>query len=235
MPPGLHLFGAVHLLILAAVPVLAALLARIQRSLGPQSRLIRYGLAAALLASTVAYYGDPFLHGERMFPGHVPLELCDASLWLVILVLITLRPALFDLVWYLAVAGAAQALLTPNLQEPSLFRAVQYFVDHGLLVACPLFLVWSGLARPRPGSVLRAMVALNVFALFVGSFDALFRTDYMFLRSKPPTASALDLLGPWPWYILACEPFALACFLLLWLPFRKAPGMAASELEEAAN
>ena len=79
------------------------------------------------------------------------------------------------------------------------------------------------------------MVALNGFALFVGSFDALFGTDYMFLRSKPPTASALDLLGPWPWYILACEPVALGCFLLLWLPFRKAPAMVASGIEEAAN
>ena len=235
MPPGLHLFGMVHLLIVAAVPLLAAVLAAWQRRLGAESRGLRYGLAAALVASTIAYYGEPFLHGEKMFPGHVPLELCDASLWLVVVAMLTVKPAVFDIVWYLAVAGATQALLTPNLQEPSLFRAVQYFVDHGLLVAGPLFLVWSGLARPRPGSLLRAMVALNGFALFVGSFDALFGTDYMFLRSKPPTASALDLLGPWPWYILACEPVALGCFLLLWLPFRKAPAMVASGIEEAAN
>ena len=44
----------------------------------------------------------------------------------------------------------------------------------------------------------------------------------MFLRAKPVTGSALDLLGPWPWYILSVEGMGLALFLLLYLPFRKA-------------
>jgi len=90
------------------------------------------------------------------------------------------------------------------------------------VVAGALFLLWSGQARPRPGSVVRAMGWLNIFAVFVGIFDYLFKTDYMYLCAKPQAASLLDVLGPWPWYIAAAEVGALGAFLLLYLPYRKA-------------
>ena len=45
----------------------------------------------------------------------------------------------------------------------------------------------------------------------------------MFTRSPPPTGSLLDVLGPWPWYLLACEAVALVAFAALTLPFAQAP------------
>jgi len=37
---------------------------------------------------------------------------------------------------------------------------------------------------------------------------------------KPPTASLLDLLPPWPWYILWMEAIGLVVMcLILYLPF----------------
>jgi len=75
--------------------------------------------------------------------------------------------------------------------------------------------------RPRPGSVLRALLGINVFAAFVGTFDVIFKTDYMYLRAKPQNASLLDYLGPWPWYLVAAELVALIVFGLLYVPFRK--------------
>ena len=38
------------------------------------------------------------MHGQRMFPDHLPLELCDLSMWLVLIALLTLKPAVFDAV-----------------------------------------------------------------------------------------------------------------------------------------
>jgi hypothetical integral membrane protein (TIGR02206 family) len=115
------------------------------------------------------------------------------------------------------------ALLTPNLWEPfPSFGTVQFFVAHGLIVTGALYLAWSKLARPRRGSVLRAMLGINIYAAFVGAFDFVYKTDYMYLRAKPQNASLLDVLGPWPWYILAAEGVALIVFTLLYLPFRRA-------------
>lgn len=222
MPTGIPIFGPVHLAILAAVPAFATLLAMLHSRFPSAGKRIRVGLSVLLFASFASYYGSFAAYGVPMIPNHLPLELCDFSLWLVMAALLTLRPAVFDLAYYWALAGASMSLLTPNMLHPSLFLAIQFFADHGLIVAATLYLVWSEQARPRQGSVVRALVALNVLAAAVGSFDAFFKTDYMFLRAKPSTVSLLDLLGPWPWYILSLEAVGLGLFLLLYLPFRHA-------------
>jgi uncharacterized membrane protein YwaF len=43
----------------------------------------------------------------------------------------------------------------------------------------------------------------------------------MFLRHKPQTPSLLDLMGPWPWYILTGALLAIAMFAALDAPFRR--------------
>lgn len=210
-----------HLLILAAVPLFAALCAAAQRGLPPGSSALRWLLATLLLLSSLMYYTYLAVHGQLTFPDQLPLQLCDTSLVLVVVALLTLSPAVFDIAYYLALAGASMSLLTPNLaQDAPAFLCVQYFLDHGLIVAGVLYLVWSGQARPRPGSVSRTMIFVNLFALIVGTFDFVFKTNYMYLRAKPDNVSLLTYLGPWPWYILAAEPVALALFLLLYLPYR---------------
>lgn len=34
-------------------------------------------------------------------------------------------------------------------------------------------------------------------------FNSLSGTNYLFVNRKPPGGSSLDLLGPWPWYLVA--------------------------------
>ena len=216
------MFGPAHVAILCTVPALAALLAFAHGSGVRGSKVIRFVLALLLGATSVSYYAYFAARGAQMFPNHVPLELCDASLWLVVVSLLTLRPAVFDVAYYWAIAGATQSLFTPNLVNPTPFLSIQFFINHGLIVCATLYLVWSGQARPRRGSVARSLVAANLYAVIVGTFDSLFKTDYMFLRSKPPTPSLLDVLGPWPWYIVVCEFVAVGLFVVLYLPFRSA-------------
>ena len=222
MHPGFSLFGAAHVVILCSVPALAGATSFAHRRFPAAGRSIRLGFASALLADTVAYYAWRIAHHCITFPDHMPFELCDASMALSALSLLLLRPLLFDLAYYWALAGASMALLTPNLLEPfPSFGSVQFFVSHGLTVAGVLYLMWSGQARPRPWSVARAFIGVNVFAVLVGAFDCLYKTNYFYLRFKPANPSLLDFLGPWPLYIVGTEVVTLALFLLLYLPARR--------------
>jgi hypothetical integral membrane protein (TIGR02206 family) len=222
MATHFHLFGAAHLSILAAIALVGGTLAALQRRLGKGVRWLRMGMGTLLLADAALWFAWQAWLGQPLFPANLPLELCDATLVLVAIVLLTLHPLLFDVAYYTALGGTTMALLTPDLWEefPSV-ATVQFFVAHGLVVAAVLYLAWSGLAQPRPWSVARAMAAINIYAAAVGVFDWRFGTNYMYLAQKPESASLLDLLGPWPWYIAASEGVALALFTLLWLPWRR--------------
>jgi hypothetical integral membrane protein (TIGR02206 family) len=220
MRPHFKIFGPVHLAILGFIPVVAAILASIQRR-GHGTKWVRLGLALALLLNSVVWFGYMGVRGWLRFPDSLPLELCDATLCLALIALLTLNATIFDLAYYGALVGTSMALLTPDLWEPfPSLSGVEFFIMHGLVVVSVLYLVWSNEARPGPGSVWKAMLAVNAYAAAVGTFDFVFKTNYMYLRSKPANASLLDYLGPWPWYIASSEVVALLLFALLYLPFR---------------
>ncbi len=204
-----------------SVPALAAGLAFISRRNAAAARPIRYALGAALLLNEVVWYVYQIQHGYLRFPGQLPLQLCDLAVWLVAISALRRSAWALDLVWYWGLAGAGMAILTPDLWTPfPSYLAIAFFLSHGGVVATILYLVWSREARPRPGSFWRSWLALNGIAAVVGIFNAVFKTNYLYLCQKPGNPSLLDLLGPWPLYIILVEPLVLCFFWLLWLPFR---------------
>lgn len=221
MQSNFRLFGPTHIAILSAAPAAAAILALLARRFRQQEKAIRLALGAFLILNAFFWYGYQAWRHWLSFPGSLPLELCDATLCLTIIALFTLSAAIFDLAYYGALAGTSMALLTPDLWEPfPSFATVEFFLTHGTVVVAVLYLVWAGSARPRPGSVWRAMLAVNAFAAAVGVFNVIFKTDYMYLCWKPANPSLLDFMGRWPWYIASGEGIALVLFTLLYLPFR---------------
>lgn len=216
-----RLFGPVHLTILGTIVGLPAVLAAIARRFVRWRRWLRIGVATGLLLNAAVWYAYLAFRGWLTFPNGLPLELCDATLCVTAIASFTLNPTAFDLAYYGALAGTSMAVLTPDLWEPfPSFSTIQFFIAHGLVLVAVLYLVWSGEARPRPGSIWRAMLGLNVFAAIAGAFDFVFRTNYMYLRAKPENRSLLDYFGPWPWYLVISEFFAFGLFTLLCVLFR---------------
>lgn len=43
----------------------------------------------------------------------------------------------------------------------------------------------------------------------------------MFLSHKPENASLLDVLGPYPWYILSLEGLLITLSIIVWVIFRE--------------
>jgi hypothetical integral membrane protein (TIGR02206 family) len=215
--------GPAHLAILAAVPAGAWALATSVRGRPRAARRVRAVLAAAIGLNELAWYAYAVRHGWLDPPAGLPLDLCDVAVWLTVvaLALPAPRPFLLEVVYYVGIAGSGMALLTPDVAGgTAAFPAVEFFVVHGAVVGSALFLVWSGALRPRPGSWWRVFLAVNGWAVAVGLVDLRFGTNYMYLREKPAGGTLLDLLGPWPWYLLGGEAVAALLLWLLQLPFR---------------
>lgn len=219
--------GAVHLAILAAVPGLAGLLAWTVRRGMLRARPAAAVLGAFLACNELIWYAYR-LHEEGIrFPEGLPLELCSLTLWLTVISALTLQPRIFEFAYLVGIAGSGMAILTPDLWAPTLsYPTVYFFLAHGGVIVTLLFMVWTGLARPRPGCVWRVLLLVNFYAAALGIFNAIFHTNYMYLCEKPASASILDLFGPWPVYLLGGEAVGIILFWLLWLPFRRGQATA---------
>jgi hypothetical integral membrane protein (TIGR02206 family) len=81
-------------------------------------------------------------------------------------------------------------------------------------VAATLLVLGLGL-RPRDGALGRVVAATGLVAACAAAATALTGGNYMFLREPPEEASLLDLLGPWPWYVVATGALGVALLALL--------------------
>ena len=179
------------------------------------------GLAVLVLAAYLTENVAIVVRGTWSLERSLPLQLTDAVTIIAALALWSPRPLLFELAYFWALTASLQAVLTPDLDSafPSLFFFT-YFTTHGGAVVAALFLALGRGLVPRQGAVLRVFLATVAFAALAGLADLLTGGNYMFLREKPEAASLLDLMGPWPWYLLSGALLAIAMFAALDAPFR---------------
>jgi len=211
-----------HLAALAATAlVTAALCAAARRRPGPWVLPASIALGALVAGSEAAWIAWLVWRGAWTPATGLPLQLCDAATALAAAALWTRRQALVELLWFWALAGTLQALLTPDVQQrfPDALW-LQYYAVHGGIVAAALFLVVGLRIRPRRGAAVRAAALTAAYAAVVGAVDLVTGGDYLFLRQPPADPSLLDAMGPWPWYLPGAAVLAIVLFALLQAPFQ---------------
>jgi hypothetical integral membrane protein (TIGR02206 family) len=148
---------------------------------------------------------------------NLPLHLSDVVTIVSVLALWSARPLLVELTWFWGLTASLQAVLTPDLGSAEFPELVwwTFFVAHCGAVVAALVLVVGRRIVPGPGAVWRAFGATAVVAVAAGAANLLTGGNYMWLREKPDEGSLLDVMGPWPWYIVGAAAFGLLLFSVL--------------------
>jgi hypothetical integral membrane protein (TIGR02206 family) len=233
------LLSAEHLGALVATGLAAALLIIVARK--RNEREIAYicrALAVVLVVDEVSWWvfvatgGVP---GAQLAQA-LPLQLCDITTLIAALALWFRRPLLVELTYFWGLAGSFQGLLTPDLPQhfPS-YPYVQYYVAHGGIVAAALLLVVGLRVHPRPFAVAWVGLLALMYAALLGLVDAATGANYMYLGSKPAAPTLLDLMGPWPWYLLGAAALGVLFLAILDAPFYVGRRRSRLEPQEVAR
>jgi len=157
----------------------------------------------------------------------LPFQLCDVVAFVSAAALLSRNPLLVELTYFWGLAGTANGLISPDVQvDFPHYLYLQYFIAHGTIVAAALFLVVGLRITPRKGAVLRVFAMTLVLTAVVALVNLLTGGNYMYLRHTPGVPTLLDLMGPWPWYIVAATGVAVALFVALDLPFYRGRSQA---------
>ena len=188
-----------------------------RRSGSRSSRRAARGLAVLIAGAYLAEHLTYAARGDWTASVNLPFHLSDvvtvvavAALW---------RPQallLVEALFYWAFSASLQAVLSPSVGEA--FPGVlffTYFATHAGVIVAASLLVFGCRRLPRRGAVVRVYGLTLVVALAAGVASVATGGNYMFLRAKPPEASLLDLMGPWPWYIVGGAVVALIVLLAL--------------------
>lgn len=184
-------------------------------------KAFRYAFAAFIALQQLSLYVWYTAAGEWSAEVTLPIQLCDLSVFLSVAVLLTKRQLISELLYYWGLAGATQAILTPDIGSYTWphFVFYQFFISHGVILLTCLYMIIVEKFRPSSRSVLRTLIITNLYGILILFVNRLTGGNYLFLSNKPVGGSLLDLLGPWPWYLLSLEAVALILFTLLYLPF----------------
>lgn len=219
-PPPFQAFGPAHLVTLAVIAAIATAMivsARRSRQLG---RVWEMGMAIALLTVWPSAVAIHLRSGTLTAEILLPLHYCDLAALTGAVALLTHRQLCCEIVYFFGLAGTLQGLITPALTYdfPSL-RFFHFFLLHGGVVTTAIYVVTAMRHQPRRGAVGRMMALTLIYAVMAAGVNKLSGTNFGFLSAPPPTASLIDHLGRWPWYIGSMIVLAALFYALLYLPF----------------
>ena len=213
-------YGTAHLVALTIFVVglaPAVLLGRRERRTGSRtvSRVAAIAIPAVHVPTQIYDAMTGFELGVTL-----PFHLSDLAWIVTAIALWTHHSYAVACTYFWGLVLTTQAIITPSLGED--FPGVRFFAYwfiHLTIVWAALFLVW-GVGRHPGWRDYRFTIGVTlVWAVFAYSFNEFADTNYGYLQRKPSNGSFLDLLGPWPVYVVAEIAIVAAIWALMTWPW----------------
>lgn len=230
------MFGKDHFIYLAIILVVGiAFLTYCKKKLNAE-QADKVGKILGIVAIAHLFLEIPTM---KLILGHslaasLPLHLCNFGMIMVGILLITRKQWALELAYFWALCGASQSLLTPDLKymfpHP---MAITFFTAHTIEIIGLLYAVIVLKMRPHWDSIPRVFIRTLMLAAVIFPLNFLHPDmNYMFLKHPPLGGSLIDLLGPWPWYLLSLMGVALVLFVLAYLPYAISDKIKAGQSNE---
>lgn len=218
---GFAFMGAAHLAALLSIVMFNFYLFHYKSGSEAVRHRVRWTMAIVLWTNEIGWHIWNASVGQWDIQTMLPLHVCSALVWLCGLMLVTKNYAIYEFAYFMGIGGALQALLTPDLGIYGFphYRFFQTFLSHGLIVISAVYMTIVEGYRPTWRSLGRVFIGMNIYLLIVFIINQAIGSNYMFVAHKPETASLLDVLPAWPWYILWLEAIGLLNCLILYIPF----------------
>jgi hypothetical integral membrane protein (TIGR02206 family) len=191
---------------------------RVRGTPGERSSCLAFAVVLALVESSLQLVS--MLPSLFKLDESLPFHLCDLAWMAAVYALWTRAAWAYGLIYYWGLSLTVQGLITPHLEDDfPHWQFLLFFSGHTLTVLAAVFLTWGIGLRPS-WRLWRLTIAVTiVWALMMLVFNSLAGTNYLYVLAKPPTASAFDLMGPWPVYLVVALGVGTSVWALMTLPW----------------
>jgi len=150
----------------------------------------------------------------------LPFVACHFMALMLPVLMFGLNGLLYEILYFWILGGTLQAILTPHLTNgfPH-YTFWMFWIVHCGLVIVILYATIVYRMRPTVQSIWKAFLVMQGYIVISFVVNYVLGANYNYVCYKPPTASILDYLGPWPWYVVGTEGIVLCLFLIAYSPF----------------
>lgn len=217
------LLGISHLMIIFIFVIGCILILSFREELKKNMNHLWFrGLIGSIMIFLQISYGlNNYYNGIGSIQKDLPLSLCGAAMILSGILMYTYNEKLFSILYFWAVAGVSQALLTPNLGAygPYHFRYYQFLFGHVGILWIILFMIKIKGYKIEYKDIFRSLSMLIIFSTAVLAFNFAFDANYLYLIKPPAVASMLDLFPEFPMNLPILTMLAFIYFHIAYLPF----------------
>jgi len=217
-----HPFGIFHilpLLIVFCIGVIAILIAKYKLQNQGQKNLI-FVLSLIPLIGYSFNLIFPTIEGDFNLQDDLPIHVCRVLAVTCPFVIWFDKRYWMGIFYFWILAGTLNANITPDVEYAfPHWSYFNYWMVHSFLIIIPLYYVFVFKMKITLKDLKNAFWMANLFLVITYFINVLLNSNYMYSRGKPPSATILDVMGPWPIYLITGQLLALVLFFVLYLPF----------------
>ncbi len=187
-----------------------------------EKQQVNLGVALALLPFIAVFlriYYEQHM-GTFTIEEGLPLHLCRLLAVIAPFIMYSKNRTALAIFYFFTLTGTLNAIITPDLPEgfPNLSYFCYWLLHNGSVLVA-LYAVFVYGLRVTMKDMVHAIIASNILIVLMHGVNYLLGSNYLYTMHTPESATLLDHMGPWPWYLLSGELVMFLFMGIVYLPF----------------